>query len=86
MISDDSDADADTLDDASLLRALLAEEDDTPVPAAIPDWPPRRGKPITLSLDPDVAQWFQAHHADWRDEIRLVLRAWVAARQEARTV
>lgn len=83
MIPDDAEADADALDDATLLQALLGTSADAAESHIMPDWPRRSTRTVSLSLEPDVLEWFQAHHTDWRHEIQLVLRAWVIARQRA---
>jgi hypothetical protein len=83
MISDDPEADADALDDDQVLGAYLGidardAEAGMPYTAAIPDWPPHQGEAV-LGVDGEIADWFKSRHANWRAEIRLVLRAWVAA-------
>ena len=79
--SSEPEADADTLDDDELLEAYFSL--DKPAsgkqPVVVPDWPPRRGSSVSISIDPDIATWFKAHHRDWRGEINFVLRAWITA-------
>jgi hypothetical protein len=45
----------------------------------LPDWPPRRYRDIGIEIDTATLDWFKANHTDWRREIRLVLKGWVAA-------
>jgi uncharacterized protein (DUF4415 family) len=83
MISDEPDEDADTLDDdvaiETLLGDALAKPDRPAASAELPDWPPRSALDIGLSLDAETLAWFKETHADWRRQIRSVLRAWMVA-------
>lgn len=85
MITDDPDEDADNLDDEALLNAYLGrgqpgKSDNSENPDEdIPDWPPIRTRSVDLIVDDDTLGWFKNNHADWRREMGVVLRAWVAA-------
>jgi hypothetical protein len=46
--------------------------------AGIPGFPP----PLTIRLDADVLEWFQAQGDDYRRRINAVLRDFVAAQKE----
>jgi uncharacterized protein (DUF4415 family) len=89
MISDEPDEDADILDDETALECYLG---DAPPKAGntasgtpeLPDWPPRAVQDIGLSLDAETLAWFKAANGNWRNEMRLVLRAWVAAKTAER--
>jgi uncharacterized protein (DUF4415 family) len=91
MISDESDEDADALDDEDLLDTYLAPvapKGDAPKreTAAAPDlldWPPRRAREtVGADVDASTLAWFRANHVDWRGGMAGVLRAWVAARKQ----
>jgi uncharacterized protein (DUF4415 family) len=81
MISDEPDEDADALDDDAAIEAFLgdapAKPDGTPAPTELKDWPPRSAQDLGLSVDADTLAWFQATYADWRRQIRAVLRSWM---------
>jgi hypothetical protein len=85
MISDDPDEDADTLDDETVLETYLGDGPLRPDTAAsvateLPDWPPQAVRDVGLNLDLETLAWFKAANANWRREMRAVLRAWVAAK------
>jgi uncharacterized protein (DUF4415 family) len=89
MISDEPDEDADLLDDEAALETYLGDappKSDSANPAApqLPDWPRRAVDGIGLNLDAETLTWFKAAGADWRGQIRSVLRAWVAAKAAER--
>jgi hypothetical protein len=89
MISDEPDEDADILDDETALESYLGDAPPRLDRAAsgaaeLPDWPPRAVQDIGLHLDVETLAWFQAAVADWRREMRSVLRAWVAAKTAER--
>jgi hypothetical protein len=79
--------DIDLLDDEALIAAYVGDSglkagpgidtDDT-----LPDWPPPRTRDIGLNIDVATLNWFKAQYADWRREMGVVLRAWVAAQRE----
>jgi hypothetical protein len=83
MIVDEPDEDADTLDDETALDNYLGGESpanlDTGL-ADLPDWPAPAKRDIGLDLDTATLNWFKQGHADWRREMRFVLRAWVLAK------
>ncbi|HVZ09392.1 hypothetical protein [Rhodopila sp.] len=83
MFQNDPDEDAAFLDDDALVAAYLRPytTQDTGAEAMrrLPDWPPLTRREPGITIDPDVLAWFKRHHADWRREIRLVLKGWVAA-------
>jgi hypothetical protein len=86
MFPDDSDEDADNLDDAALLEAFLRPEHaakPNDAEASVPDWPPTDATDRILRIDPATLNWFKAHHANWSREIGLVLRAWIASQTDA---
>lgn len=86
MIPDEPDEDAANLDDDALLEAYLSPrsaDPDRPVVTHLPDWPPLAAREIALPIDTRTLDWFREHHADWRREIRFVLKAWVAAQGAA---
>jgi uncharacterized protein (DUF4415 family) len=85
MTLDEPDEDADTLDDEAALEGYLGDAPPKPdsgasSAAVLPDWPPQAVRDIGLSLDAETLAWFKATNADWRREMRSVLRAWVAAK------
>jgi hypothetical protein len=90
MISDESDEDADTLEDDELLENYFAPGSSERVEAkrksgadsaaAVQDWPPSPDWDAGRDLDDRTLAWFKANHADWRLQVAAVLRAWVAAR------
>jgi hypothetical protein len=89
MISDEPDEDADILDDETAFENYLG--DGTPKPdttasgtTGLPDWPPRAVLDVGLSLDAETLAWFKAANGKWRNEMRFVLRAWVAAKTAER--
>jgi hypothetical protein len=95
MISDESDEDADALDDDDLLDTYLAPvAPKGGVPkreiAAAPDlmdWPPRRERDgAGPDVDASTLAWFRANHVDWRAGMGSVLRAWVAGRTQVDSV
>ncbi len=82
MILDEPDEDADTLDDETALDHYLGGECPAKLDnglAELPDWPAPSKRDIGLDLDMATLNWFKQTHADWRREIRFVLRAWIAA-------
>ena len=84
MISDQSDEDADTLDDDKLLATYLGIDPQIPahgVPEASEplDWPPTTEHDVGLTIDSMTLAWFKANHTDWQHQMRFVLRAWVIA-------
>ena len=83
MISDQSDEDADTLDDDKLLAAYLGLDPQKPAQAVTAtqpsDWPPATEHAVGLSIDNITLDWFKANHTDWQRQMRFVLRAWVVA-------
>lgn len=86
-ISCGPDEDADNLDDESLLKAYLGLQPGQAAPQAIPstelpEWPDNPGASASLEIDAATLNWFQTRHADWKHEINLVLRAWVAHQSE----
>jgi len=87
MISDEPDEDADALDDDVAMESLLDEvrpkANGDHSTTRLPDWPPRSGDDLGLALDAETLAWFKAGHADWRCQIRSVLRAWVIAKDAA---
>ena len=93
MISDESDEDADSIDDDDLVETYLApeiskndaaqREGGTDGGAPMRDWPPCGGRSHGLDLDPQTLAWFRANHAEWRPEIEGVLRGWVIARRKS---
>jgi hypothetical protein len=93
MISDESDEDADTLDDDDLLESYLAPDSPDRIAAerksgrgsaaAVRDWPASPEPDAALHLDAETLAWFKANHADWRRGAAGVLRAWVVARTRA---
>lgn len=89
MFPNDSDEDADTLDDDALLEAVL-RPDHAATPkdaeAAVPDWPSTNTTDTILRIDAGTSDWFKSRHADWRREIRLVLRAWIATQTEGASI
>jgi uncharacterized protein (DUF4415 family) len=91
MISDDPDEDADNLDDEGLIAACLgqgkaADPGDQAAGQDIPDWPPIHTRNVGLIVDNATVDWFKANHADWRQEMGFVLRAWVATKNAALTL
>ena len=89
MISDEPDEDADLLDDEAALEAYLGDTTPqagsfSPASPPLPDWPPRAVRDVALTLDAETLAWFQATTADWRGEIRSILRAWVAVKAAER--
>lgn len=85
MFPDEPDEDAASLSDEALLRAYLCPEPPSVTPTepdSMPDWPPLRRQTLALSIDDGTLDWFRAHHANWQREIRLVLKAWVAAQTD----
>jgi len=93
MISDESDEDADTLDDDDLLESYLGADSPEDIAAkrksgadsaaAVRDWPQSCEPEAGPDPDAETLAWFKAHHADWRLGMADVLRAWVAARTRA---
>ncbi len=86
MMTDETDEDADTLDDEALLSAYLGSgtsgtpsDQDADPETRIPDWPPSRVRDTGLMVDTATLDWFKTNHADWRQEMAIILRAWVAA-------
>jgi uncharacterized protein (DUF4415 family) len=89
MISDEPDEDADLLDDEAALDAYLGQagpqaNGGSPASPSVPDWPPRGVCDVALTLDTETLAWFKATNADWRGEIRSILRAWIAAKAARR--
>lgn len=92
MISDESDEDADSIDDDDLVETYLApempgshasqREGGADGGAPMWDWPPSGRRDHGLDFDSQTLAWFMANHADWRSEIEDVLRAWVIARMQ----
>lgn len=83
MISDEPDEDADSLDDEKLLTAFLDGSPAAGVQTAASsprDWPSRRCGKEALVVDEDILAWFRTNHEDWQQQIRCVLRAWIATR------
>ena len=90
MISDESDEDADTLDDEDLLesylgpdsteRAAAKRKSGADIAAAVRDWPASREREAGPEVDAQTLAWFKTNHTDWRLGMAAVLRAWVAAR------
>jgi hypothetical protein len=83
MHSDEPDEDADNLDDNNLLTNYL--DGRSPGPAsdaasAVLDWPPLTKGDLGLNVDAETLRWFETNHADWRQGMRSVLRAWVDMR------
>jgi hypothetical protein len=82
MISDEPDEDADTIDfddvlDTRMGEALVGPNGSVDTARHMPDWPPLTARERGLSLDIETHAWFQAHHADWRHEMRRILHAWM---------
>jgi len=82
MISDEPDEDADALDDDSLLETYAgvgsqrSGADGTP---DVRDWPPSsRGADAGSYIDAETLAWFRTNWTDWRSELNLVLRGWIA--------
>jgi hypothetical protein len=92
MISEEPDEDADTLDDETALQTYFGdtspkwEGGGASGAAQLPDWPPHIVRDIGLNLDTETLAWFKAANADWRREMRSVLRAWVAAKVAEQTI
>jgi hypothetical protein len=86
MFPDDSDEDVDNLDDTELLESFLRPAQAATradAEATVPDWPSADATDTIFRIDPATLDWFKSHHADWRREIRLVLRAWISTRTNA---
>jgi uncharacterized protein (DUF4415 family) len=73
-----------------LERSIASDPDWAKVPA---DWykgaelvMPRRKQLITLRLDPDVVEWFRRQGAGYQTKINAVLRAFVGAQRQRRTM
>lgn len=80
MNSDEPDEDADNLDDENLLTTYLDGSSPKPESEAalvVSDWPPPTMRDLGLNVDAETLQWFEANHANWRQGMRSVLRAWV---------
>ena len=82
MISDEPDEDADELDDDGVFESVIgpsAVGSGSARPAAdtLPDWPASYAQAVGIEIDAATIAWFQAHHPDWRNQIRLVLRGWI---------
>ena len=87
MISDHPDEDADNFQDDVLLKGIVGV--DTPAEttrghAPVADWPPATARDAGLNLSHGTLAWFQANHADWRQEIGNVLQAWVMLKSRPR--
>jgi len=90
MISDEPDEDAVKLDDAIVLGTVVGHDSPTQGSSAenatpIADWPKLWARDVGLDLDHETLTWFQANHADWREEIGHVLQAWVALKTQVVT-
>lgn len=89
MISDEPDEDADALDDETLLETYTG----TDPPASrtgsdnapdLRDWPPsHRLFDAGSAIDAETLAWFKANRTEWRAELGLVLRAWVARQAQS---
>jgi hypothetical protein len=87
MIVDEPVEDADNLDDEMALENYLEASASAMRDAGsvkLPDWPAPAKQAGGLDLDVETLNWFKRSHADWRREIRSVLRAWVAAKTAKR--
>jgi hypothetical protein len=89
MTSKRPDEDADTLDDAILLEGVVGsytprQQFDIDGATSLPDWPPSQVRDVGLHLNHATLAWFQANHADWREEIDIVLQAWIRLKTRAR--
>jgi uncharacterized protein (DUF4415 family) len=88
MISDEPDEDADTLDDNGLLDVFLDKPQAASTQGAQPaptDWPSRPSRLLdAIYLDADIVNWFQVNHQDWQQQIRGVLRGWIATMPDTR--
>ena len=88
MISDEPDEDADTLDDEALLEVYVGagppkQQSGSPNPADMQEWPQSCGAPGAGSdIDTATLAWFQANHADWQEELRMVLRTWASVQAQ----
>jgi hypothetical protein len=87
MISDESDDDADTLDDDALLEAYI---DPAPKPGAesetgssIPDWPPVPLCNPGPALCARTLAWFKASQTGQRLGPEEVLRGWITSRAQS---
>jgi hypothetical protein len=84
MISDESDEDADTLDDEALLETYVdagpaKQLAGSSSAADIQEWPqPPEAPGAGWDIDAAILAWFKANHADWREELRTVLRTWAS--------
>jgi hypothetical protein len=95
MISDESDEDADGIDDDDLVetylapnssnRGLTSPEAGEENVAPMQDWPPSGGRDCEPEIDAQTLAWFRANHAEWRPAMESVLRAWVNARMQTAT-
>lgn len=83
MISDEPDEDADILGDDPTLEAFLDDVPLRPDQACTTlhatEWPGRLAQDVGLHVDIETLAWFQANHADWRRQMRSVLRSWMIA-------
>jgi uncharacterized protein (DUF4415 family) len=84
MISDEPDEDADALDDDTLLEAYAGIDSPAPqsgsdaVPKVV-DWPSsHRTRDAASCIEAETLAWFRANRTDWRSELNLVLRGWIA--------
>lgn len=84
MISDQSDEDADALDDDKLLATYLGIDSHNPAQGTVVvpeplDWPSTTEHDVGLTVDTVTLAWFKTNHTDWQRQMRFVLRAWVMA-------
>lgn len=83
MTSHDIDEDVSKLDDDDLLALCCQSEtaDDEPRSGRrLPDWPEAAATLDRISIDADIATWFQSRSSSWDRDINAVLRAWIATR------
>ena len=89
MISDEPDEDADNAADEGLLDILVGSDVEKSVGSKVrfevtnaEDWPPSPLRDPHLGLDDETLAWFKANHADWRQAMGGILRAWMAVRRQ----
>ena len=97
MISDEPDEDADTLDDDTLRRQPMLDDETLRGPcwcgfpvrerirtsASVREWPPPPAASGTgADIDAATLAWFKANHADWQAELRTVLQTWVTEQSQ----